>query len=316
MPRRLRILTWHVHGNYLYNLSHVPHDFFLVTDAARLPGHVGRVGALPWGPNVHEAPLERLATMPFDVVLYQHRAAWDEDRPRWLSPGQRSLPRIYLEHDPPLAHPTGTRHWVSDGGTLLVHCTHYNALMWDSGPTPTRVIEHGVQPLSDDRYRGDLASGLVVVNHLHRRGRRLGSDLYDQLAADVPLTLAGMGTEADGRGIGEVPQPKLPALMAAHRFFFHPARYTSLGLALIEAMHVGQPVVGLATTELASVIHSGVDGFIDNRPPVLAETMKRLLREPGLAAEWGARGRELARQRFGIDRFVADWMQAFHEVAA
>ena len=29
--RRLRILTWHVHGNYLYYLTQVPHDFYLVT---------------------------------------------------------------------------------------------------------------------------------------------------------------------------------------------------------------------------------------------------------------------------------------------
>lgn len=75
MPRRLRILTWHVHGNYLYNLTQVPHDFFLVTDPAGSPGRVGRVGALPWGDNVHEAPVEQIATMPFDLVLYQHAPA-------------------------------------------------------------------------------------------------------------------------------------------------------------------------------------------------------------------------------------------------
>ena len=35
MKRRLRILTWHVHGNYLYYLTQVPHDFYLVNDASR-----------------------------------------------------------------------------------------------------------------------------------------------------------------------------------------------------------------------------------------------------------------------------------------
>ena len=79
-------------------------------------------------------------------------------------------------------------------------------------------------------------------------------------------------------------------------------------------MLIGQPVVGLATTELATVIRSGENGFIDNRPQALADTMARLLRDPGLAREWGERGRELARERFNIDRFVADWMQLLHEV--
>ena len=314
MPRRLRILTWHVHGNYLYNLTQVPHDFYLVTDPERSPGRVGRVGALPWGDNVHEAPLERIEDMQFDVVLYQHRVGWQSDRPRWLSAAQQQLPRIYLEHDPPQQHPTNERHWVQDSGALLVHCSHFNALMWDAGETPMRVIEHGVKLTSNARYHGEQASGLVVINNLARRGRRLGSDLYLSQRQDIPLTLAGMGSETLPGGIGEVSQLELPQLMASHRFFFHPVRYTSLGLALIEAMLVGQPIVGLATTELATVIRSGDNGFIDNRPAALADAMRHLLGDQALARDWGERGRQLAQQRFGIDRFVADWMQAFHEV--
>lgn len=314
MARRLRILTWHVHGNYLYNLTQVPHDFYLAVDPDGSPGRAGRVGALPWGDNVHEAPLERISQLPFDVVLYQHRAGWDDDRERWLSPAQRELPRIYLEHDPPQQHPTDTRHWVQDRGALLVHCTHFNALMWDAGITPTRVIEHGVKPMSDVRYQGDSAIGLVVVNHLERRGRRLGADLYRSLVKEVPLLLAGMGSETMPGGLGEVSQTKLPRLMATHRFFFHPVRYTSMGLAVIEAMLVGQPVVGLATTELATVITNGHNGFVDNRPAVLADVMWQLLHDRSLAMDWGERGRALAQERFGIDRFVADWLSALQEI--
>jgi hypothetical protein len=314
MSRRLRILTWHVHGNYLYNLTQVPHDFCLATDASGSPGHAGRVGALPWGDNVHEVPVEALREERFDLILYQHRAGWEVDRPRWLSEAQQRLPRIYLEHDPPQQHATNERHWVQDPGALLVHCTHFNALMWDAGLTPSRVVEHGVKPLTDARYVGDLPRGLVVVNELARRGRRLGADLYESLRQQVPLALAGMGSQALPGGLGEVSQLALPQQMAAHRFFLHPVRYTSLGLALIEAMLVGQPIVGLATTELATVIRSGDNGFIDNRPAALVGAMQQLLREPRLARDWGARGQALARERFGIERFVADWMQAFNEV--
>ena len=256
-----------------------------MTDPARTPGRVGRVGTLPWGDNVHEAPIDQIAKLPFDVVLYQHRAGWDEDRPRWLSEAQRQLPTIYLEHDPPQQHPTETLHWVQDPGALLVHCTHFNALMWNAGVTPTRVVEHGVRPLTQDVYHGDVERGLVVVNHLQRRGRRLGADLYQQLIERVPLTLVGMGSETMPGGWGEASQLELPKHMASHRFFLHPVRYTSLGLALIEAMLIGQPVVGLATTELATVIRSGENGYIDNRPEALADTMRRLLRDPGLARE-------------------------------
>src|SRR5690606_1377999 len=103
---------------------------------------------------------------------------WEKDQYAFLTPAQRALPRIYLEHDPPLAHPTDTRHPVDDPGVLLVHVTPFNALMWDSGRTPVRVIEHGVPAPRELQYGGELARGLVFTNHLARRGRRMGPDLY------------------------------------------------------------------------------------------------------------------------------------------
>ena len=77
---------------------------------------------------------------------------------------------------------------------------------------------------------------------------------------------------------------------------------------------VGLPIVGLATTELAAVIRSGQNGYVDTRPERLAEVMHMLLREPGTARDWGEAGRRLANERFHIDRFVADWMDAFASV--
>jgi glycosyltransferase involved in cell wall biosynthesis len=314
MKRRLRILTWHVHGNYLYNLTQVPHDFYLVTDRSRGVHRSGRSGTLPWGDNVHEAPVEALRGMSFDAVIFQSRNEWDEDRHSVLGAAQRSLPRIYIEHDPPQQSPTDTRHWVADDpGLLLVHVTPFNALMWDAGPTPTRVIEHGVRPLRDVRYAGDLERGIVVVNNLATRGRRLGLDVYLDAARRVPLTLVGMDSAAAG-GAGEVANALLPDVMAQHRFFFNPIRWTSLGLAIIEAMMVGLPIVGLATTELVTVIRDGENGFIDTRPDRLVESMQRLLADPALARQLGAAARRTAKERFGIGRFVDDWCAALKTV--
>ena len=313
MSDRLRILTWHVHGNYLYNLTQVPHDFYLVTDAHRSTHHTGRAGSLPWGDNVHEARVEALRDMRFDVLLFQSRGAWEEEQHRVLTASQRRLPRIYLEHDPPQEHPTNTVHWVDDPEALLVHVTPFNALMWDSGRTPSRVVEHGVLPLSDARYTGERERGIVVVNNLDRRGRRLGLDVYEEASRRVPLALVGMGSERAG-GEGEVAQRELAAVMAAHRFFFNPIRYTSLGLAIIEAMMVGLPIVGLATTELVSVIRNGENGFIDTRPERLVDAMHRLRADAGLARQRGEQARRTALERFNIERFVADWNDALRQV--
>jgi glycosyltransferase involved in cell wall biosynthesis len=313
--RALRVLTWHVHGNYLYYLSHIPHELWLVTDAQRTPHHTGRSGTLPWHANVHEVPIDQVRHADFDVVLFQSRAEWDDEQERYLSPAQQRGPRIYLEHDPPQQHPTDTRHWMDDPEVLLVHVTPFNALMWDNGHVPVRVIEHGVRLLRDVRHHGELARGLVAVNHIDRRGRRLGFDVYRAAAQQVPLTLVGLGSEAIG-GEGPVANDQLPERMAAHRFFFNPIRHTSLGLAVIEAMMVGAPVVALATAELASVIRNGDTGFADTRLDRLIDAMQRLLRDPAEARRIGEAGRRLAAERFSIDRFVNDWDAALRQVTA
>jgi glycosyltransferase involved in cell wall biosynthesis len=245
-------------------------------------------------------------------VLYQSRAAWVQERLQRLSPAQRRLPAVVLEHDPPQEHPTNTRHWVDDPEVPLVHCTPFNALMWDPGRSPVRVVEHGIKLLAPAAYSGELERGVVVVNNISRRGRRLGADVYAEAARQVPLTLVGMGAEEAG-GHGELANAELPGFMARHRFFFNPIRYTSLGLSILEAMMVGLPIVGLATTELVSVIRNGENGFIDTRPQVLVEHMRRLLKEPGLARKLGEKARRDALERFNIERFVSDWLAVFAE---
>ncbi|WP_186134933.1 glycosyltransferase [Burkholderia gladioli] len=312
--KRLRILTWHVHGNYLFYLSHASHDFHIVTKPGSPPGYAGLGGHLPWGGNLHEVPAEQVREREFDCVLFQHHRHWREDRETLLSAAQRALPTIFLEHDPPRENPTDTLHPVQDPNAMLVHVTPFNALMWDNGVTPHRVVEHGVVVPEEVVYEGSLARGISVVNHLARRGRRLGADVFAQARAQVPLDLVGMGAEEAG-GIGEIPNPALPAFVARYRFFFNPIRYTSLGLAVIEAMMVGLPVVALATTEMAQLVRAGVNGYADTRPAALVDAMRRLLNDPALAREWGAGARRVARERFAIGRFAADWDAALREVA-
>ena len=311
--RRLKVLTWHTHGSYLYYLSQAPHEFFVLSRPGRPPGYGGRCGHIPWGDNVHDLPVEAARDGQFDCILFQDDQQWEQDQYAWLTAAQRALPRIYLEHDPPRAHPTDTPHLVDDPNVLLVHVTPFNELMWDNGRTPTRVIEHGVLVPEGVRYLGTLDRGLVVSNHLGRRGRRMGPDLFLEARAQLPLDLVGMAAEELG-GIGEVQHAQLPAFAARYRFLFSPIRYSSLGLAVIEAMMVGLPVVALATAEMATVIDDGANGFIDTRVARLHECMRELLRSPSLARDLGQAAQRRAQERFSIDRFSADWDAALRDV--
>src|SRR5262249_9632375 len=182
---------------------------------------------------------------------------------------------------------------VDDPAILLVHVTPFSDLMWDSGRTPTRVIEHGVMVPEGVGYSGEIGRGLVVVNHLKRRGRRLGADVFAGVRRQVPLDLVGMGSEELG-GLGEIPPPELPAFEARYRFFFNPIRYTSLGLAVLEAMMVGMPVVGLATTEMVTVVENGVSGYLDTKVEELIAHMRGLLGSPAEARRLGEGARRAA----------------------
>jgi glycosyltransferase involved in cell wall biosynthesis len=230
-----------------------------------------------------------------------------------FSPSQRCLPRIYLEHDPPQDHPTNMQHPVNDPSVLLVHVTPYNRLMWDCGRTPTHVIDHGVTVPSGVPYSGELPKGLVVVNNLKRRGRRLGLDIFEAVRQEVPLDLIGIGSEELG-GLGEIGHDELARFEVRYRFLFNPIRYTSLGLAVCEAMLLGMPVVGIASTEMSIAVENGVSGFVDTDIARLVERMRLLLADRTLAGRLGAGAQAYARRRFNIDRFVSDWSQTFSRV--
>jgi hypothetical protein len=312
--RPLRVFTWHVHGNYLYYLSQANAEFYLPVKPGRANPYGGRGTTFPFGANVHEVPVEAVRDLRLDCILFQSHRNYLEYQYEILSAEQRRLPRMVLEHDPPRQNPTDTHHPVDDPNVLLVHVTPFNNLMWDSGRTPTRVIEHGVMVPEGVRYDGGLDRGLVVVNHLKRRGRRLGADVFARVRQELPLDLVGMGAEELG-GLGEIQPLELPAFAARYRFFFNPIRYTSLGLAVLEAMMIGLPIVGLATTEMVTVVQNGVNGYLDTNVEKLIAYMRELLRSPAEARRLGEEARRTAHERFGIQRFARDWEETFRLVS-
>lgn len=320
----MKILTWHVHGSYLYYLVMAgmqpgrEHEFYLPVKPGRPEGYGGRAGDFPWPDNTFDVPAEDVRNQKFDLILFQSRKNWEVDQYEILSHAQQDLPRIYLEHDPPRHAqqdaPTNTKHVVDDPSVLLVHCTHFNNLMWDSNRTPTRVIEHGVIVPDELRWTGELERGMVVVNGLAKRGRRLGYDIWQRASEEVPLDLAGMESAEIG-GLGAVPLLDLWAMETRYRFFFNPIRYTSLGLAVCEAMMLGLPIIGLATTEMVSAVRNGINGYVDTNVTTLVDHMQRLLTDYSEAAELSRGARHIARERFGIGRFSLDWDETFRFVA-
>jgi glycosyltransferase involved in cell wall biosynthesis len=310
---RLKILIWHIHGSYLNSLVRLDHDWYLPVKPGRPEGYGGRGPTFDLPDYVREVPSEQVRNLELDLVVFQTPRNYFEDQLEILSPEQQRLPRVYLEHNTPKPDAVGMRHPFDDPTSLLVHVTHYNRLMWENGRTPTVVVEHSVAIDPSVRYQGHLERGIMVANGVQKRPRIAGYDIFLVAREQVPLDAAGMQTEAFG-GLGDIPYRHLHRRVAEYRFLFSPMRYTSLPLAVIEAMTIGMPVIALATTEMPTVIQNGETGYISCDVDELIERARTLLANPAEARRMGDNARALSRERFGLDRFIRDWNAAFAQV--
>lgn len=318
---------WHVHGSYCTSLVQGQHTYLFPALPDRGPDGRGRAETWEWPRNAVEITPEEAADADVDVVVLQRPQELDGLAERWLGgrrPG-RDLPAIYLEHDAPQGRVNDLRHPAADRPRMLVvHVTHFNDLFWDCGTTPTRVIEHGVVD-PGRRYTGDLPSLGVVMNEPVRRARVTGTDLLDRFRRAAPIDLFGMGVDrlaaAPGRDRHAIrahenlPQDRLHAELPRRRVYVHPVRWTSLGLSLLEAMHLGMPVVALATTEVVAAVPPEA-GVVSCDVDHLVTATRALVADPDECRRRGDVARGVALDRYRLDRFLDDWDRTLKEVAS
>ena len=295
---------------------HGAHEYLVPVLPDRGPDGLGRARTYAWPEGVRELTPEEAREAEVDVVVLQRPRELEGLAEEWLGgrrPG-RDVPAVYVEHNAPQGRIGDMRHPAADRDDLvLAHVTHFNDLFWDAGATRTRVVEHGIVD-PGYRYTGELERAAVVINEARRRGRVTGTDLFERLSRTVPLDLFGMDASSVG-GHDDVPQADLHDEMARRRVYLHPIRWTSLGLSLLEAMHLGMPVVALATTEVPEAVPPEA-GVVSTRVDVIEASLHRLLADPEEAAACGRLARQAARERYGLGRFLADWDELLEEVAA
>ena len=105
-------------------------------------------------------------------------------------------------------------------------------------------------------------------------------------------------------------------LLSCADLFLLPSETESFGLAALEAMSCGTPVVASRTGGLPEVIDDGVSGFLREIGAIdeMAEAGTRILLDDDLRTSMAAAGRKTAETRFSVDTVVPMYEQYYERV--
>jgi glycosyltransferase involved in cell wall biosynthesis len=271
-------------------------------------------------PRAQEIPSGRLRDEHIDLVVLQ-RPDELELATRWLGrrPGV-DVPAVYVEHNAPRPFAVDSVHPFAGRDDIpLIHVTDFNRLMWNNGAAPTRVITHGIAD-PGQLYTGEIPAVATMINEPCRRWRTVGADLLAELGSHTPIDVWGIDTEAlnahggssQVRGKGDVPAPRLLHQVARRRVYLHTARWTSLGMSLVEAMYLGMPVVAVAST-MAPLVVPAEAGVVSADIRTLAYALEGFVTDFSAATAAGKAARDFARAHFALERFLAEWDDVIEE---
>lgn len=206
---------------------------------------------------------------------------------------------------------------------------------------PTRKLRVVHSSIAVDRFsrppnvplRIQLAQGSArrVVLTTARLHRQKGHCYLLQAAALLPeavFVLAGDGPErprleAQARELELAERvvflghrDDVPELLAACDLLVLPSLFEGLGLALLEAMAAGKPVVASAVGGIDEVVIDGETGLLvpPADPVALADAIRRILLDTALASSLAAAGKARVSQQFSAETMVERVTQIYGEI--
>jgi glycosyltransferase involved in cell wall biosynthesis len=100
--------------------------------------------------------------------------------------------------------------------------------------------------------------------------------------------------------------------VARRRVYLHTARWTSLGLSLVQAMYLGMPVVAVAST-MAPLVVPAEAGVVSADVKTLGYALEGFVTDLSAASAAGKAARDFAMAHFALERFLAEWDDVIDE---
>jgi D-inositol-3-phosphate glycosyltransferase len=206
----------------------------------------------------------------------------------------------------------------------LVPCGVDVGLFTPDGPalprTPGTHRLVSVSRLVERKGIGNVISALTALPNVELviAGGPERRRLFDDSHARRLRSLAEeLGVADRVRFVGGLPRREVPPLLRSADLAVCAPWYEPFGIAPLEAMACGVPVVAAAVGGLVDSVVHGVTGrhVPPRRPDAIAQVVRELLDDPEQRAALGRGGLERARSRYSWDRVADGTLQAYTEVA-
>jgi glycosyltransferase involved in cell wall biosynthesis len=209
------------------------------------------------------------------------------------------LPSLRGERSHEVALSIRTKHGLRPETFLLLTV---NILM------PQRRIDDVVEAMARLLAHGHDAHLLAV-----------GSTTYDPACAErLRMLVRQRGLEGHVTLTGSVPESELGAYYDACDAYVHPNEEQTWGLAVIEAMAHGKPVVVSTGAGVHEVLSHGANALLvpPRRADVIAGAVQRLLSDEALRRRLGFQAREFVERTLSWRRYAESMARVFEEAVA
>jgi len=111
-------------------------------------------------------------------------------------------------------------------------------------------------------------------------------------------------------------EPNVPALMLSVDVCVHPSLDEPFGIALLEAMAAGKPVVATSVDGIPEIIEHGANGLLvpPRDPKAIADAVLALLRNEPFRERTGAAGRARVEREFTIQETVRSYEALYEQI--
>ncbi len=185
-----------------------------------------------------------------------------------------------------------------------------------NGPVSVGTVGHLAPIKGHDVFM--RAAALISARRPEVRFVVIGEDKSPQM--DHRRSLENLIAELGLKEIVAMPgwHDDMPSVLSSLTLFVSAARSEPFGLAIVEAMAAGLPIIAAASEGASEILEDGLTGKLVpvNDPPALAEAVNELLDDPVECSRLARNAQLAARERYSLTRMATDTERVYREVLA